>query len=292
MNIASFISLVITGNGIAQADIPKKFSQKKIRMIDESDISTFISSVMTEQKKGNILVITKLESIAELIRAINGNLNSNKISVICNGIADTSALEEEIKARSLHTADGRTFIPETIMNYPSLMHAGSQIIVKRKPYDNETVVFNTDGEVVGILLDESLRYENIAGTVADNMNLLDITEKASLMLGMLKNNSSDTACFSDILLIRADNKYQSVVLPSGKTQSICEAELQLFTGMTWENTFCEIIKRLAEISVPDVLAEDINRIVTNIYIYHNTPLPNYRLIKNTMERIILTEELI
>lgn len=291
MNISSFISLVLTGNGITHADIPKEFSQKTSRKIDETNISDFMLSLMNAQKTGNILVITKFEAIAELIRAINNNLKSNRISVICNGILDMSALEDEIEARSLHTEDGRTFIPEIITNYPCLMHAGSQIIIKRKPYDNETAVFNKAGEAVGILLDDSVRYENIAGTVIDNINLLGITEKAFLILEMMKDNAPDTVCFSDVLLVRNGNKYSFIVLPSESKQSICDAELQLFTDMTKKYTFCEIIKKLAELSFPDVLAEDINRIVTNFYISQNTQLPNHRLIKNTMERIILTEEL-
>lgn len=290
MNVASFISLVLTGNGITQEDIPKEYSRKTIRRTNETDISEFMSSVMSARKTGNILVITKLESIAELIKAINSNLSFNRISVICNGIPDTSALEAEIEERSLHTEDGRMFVPEISMNYQDLIHADGRIIIKRKPYKNEQAVFNKNGKVVGVLLDDSIRYEDIKGIVADNINLLSITEKASLILETMKGDTSNIACFQDILLVRTGNRHSFIVLPSEKTQNICNAELQLFTGMTEKNTFGEIIKRLAKLSLPGVLAEDIDKIVTNFFISQNAQLPKHRLIKNTMERIILMEE--
>lgn len=291
INISSFISLVIIGSGITHSNIPEEYSKKTIRKIDETNISEFMSSVMNAQKTGNILVITKIEAVAQLVRAINLNLKNNRISVMCNDQLDTSALEDEIKERSLHTADGRILVPEIIRNYPSLMHAGSQIIIKRKPVDNEEAVFNADNETAGVLLNNSFKYENIIGTVSENINLLTNAEKASLMLEMVKNKISDTVYFSDIILIRTENEYSFVILPSENTQSICEAELQLFTGLTRKNNFCEIIEKLAGFSLPDVLFEDISRIITNFYITHNTPLPTNGLIKNTMERILLTEEL-
>lgn len=203
-----------------------------------------------------------------------------------------SALEEEIRARSLYTADGKTLVPETVPDYPCLIHVGNQVIIKRKPYDNETAVFNSKGETVGVLLDDSIRYENIAGTVANNINLLSVSEKALLMLEMLKDNVSDTISFSDILLVRTADKYNFIILSSENRQSICDAELQLFTSMTKKNTFAEIIEQLSELSLPDFLADDIYRIVTYMHISLNTPLPNLRLIKNTMERIVIMEGLL
>lgn len=291
INISSFISLVMIGNSITHADIPEEYSKKTIRRIDETNISEFMSSVMSAQKTGNILIVTRLKTIAQLVEAINLNLKSNRISIMYNSRLDTSALEDEIRARSLHTTDGSTFIPEIITNYSGLMRTGNQIILKRKPVDNEKAVFNADNETVGVLLDDSFKYENIIGTVSENINLLTITEKASLMLEMMKNKIFDTVCFTDILLIKVENEYNFIILPSENVQNICDAELQMFTGLTRKNTFCEIIERLAKLSLPDVLVEDINRIVTDFYISHNTPLPGHRLINNTMERILLTEEL-
>lgn|GEM_PF-4307846 len=289
MDILSSISFVITGNGI---DIPKEFSGKPVKRIDETDISGFMSSVMNVQKTGNILVITNNEPVAELVRAINHNIKQNKISVMCKGKLDTSALEEEITAKSLHTADGKTFIPEPVEDYPCLMHTDSRLILKRQPRNDEEAVFNKDNEAVGVLLENSLKYENIAGTADKHSDILSIPEKAFLMLKMLKERCSDTVSLSDVLMVRIGKGYGFIVLPSENTKNICSTELELFTGLTAEkNTFCEVIQRLADISLPDVISEDIGRIVTNLFISAKTPVPDYRLIANTMQRILITEEL-
>ena len=292
-NILEFISCVLIGDGIQQADIPTECSQKSTRKVSETNISDFISLTMSLQKTGNILVITNSESISELVKALNKNLPNNMISVICNGVIDTSALEKEIESKSLHTKDGRMFIPEEITNYPDLMHSGSQIIIKKKPYENEEVVFNKNNEIIGVLLDNSYKYENIIGNVSENMELLTNVEKAKLMLEIInKNNISDTVSFSDIVIIKKENEQHCfIVLPSSENvQSVYNAELQLFIGLTTKNTFCEIVKRISELTLPDFVIEDIEKIVTNFYISQNNPLPNYKLIKNTMERIILMEE--
>lgn len=291
INIPSLITLVLMGKGISSSDIPEEFSGKVTQSADETDISEFMSAMMTAQKTGNILVMTNLESVAEMIRAINCNLRSNKISVLCNGELELSALEEEIALRTLHTADGRAFLPESVRNYSCLTHAGSRLILNRSPYDDEEALFNVNGEAVGVLLEDSLRYEDITGTADMYFHLLNVTEKASLLLKMLKGRTNDTACFSDILLMKGHKEYNFIILPSEHAQNICNAELELFTGLTRKNTFCEVIQRLAELSLPDVLSEDLNRIVTGFYISHQTALPHHRLIANTMERIIMMEEL-
>ena len=198
INPDKFISLVMTGNSVSPSDIPEGFSGKAVLKFNETDISEFMPEIMEAQKKGNILVITSRESVSELVKAINKNLKSNKISVLCNGRLDISALEEEINAKSLHTADGRMFIPEPAENYPCLMHAESRLIVARKPNDGEETLFTADNRVFGVLLDDSLRYENIEGTADISLKSLSIAEKAGLMLEMLNRNSS--ARFSYVLL--------------------------------------------------------------------------------------------
>ena len=289
MDILSSISFVIAGNGIT--DIPKEFSGKPVKRIDETDISEFMSVVMNMQKTGNILVITNNEAVAELVSAINHNIKQNKISVMCRTRLDISALEEEITAKSLHTADGKTFIPEPVEDYPCLMHTDSRLILKRQPRNDEEAVFNNNNEAVGVLLENSLKYENIAGTADKHSDILSIPEKAFLMLRMLKEKCSDTVSLSDVLMVRIGKGYGFIVLPSENTKNIINTELELFTGLTAKNTFCEIIRRLAEISLPDVISEDIGRIVTNLFISAKTPVPDYRLIANTMQRILITEEL-
>lgn len=272
INPDKFISLVMTGNSVSPSDIPEGFGGKAVMKFNETDISEFMPEIMEAQKKGNILVITSQESVAELVKAINKNLKSNKISVLCNGRLDISALEEEINAKSLHTADGRMFIPEPVENYPCLMHSESRLIVARKPNDGEETLFTADNRVFGVLLDDSLRYENIEGTADISLKSLSIAEKAGLMLEMLNRNSS--ARFSDVLLIRTAGRYRYIILPSEKIQNICEAELELFTGLTRENNFCEIIERLAVLSLPHFLFEDLERIVTNFCISAKTALPS------------------
>lgn len=292
INLASFISLIILGNSASHTDIPEEYSNKPVRITDDTDVSSFIANVISAQKNGHILVVTNLSPIAELIKAININLKTNKIAVLCNDLFETSAIEHELLSRSLHTADGKTFIPENDGKYPFIMHYDNQIIIKKRAILDEKTVFNAEEDAVGVLLDKTFRYDEISGTVEECIESLTVSEKARLMLEMLETDTNETAVFSDILVVKTEKGCKFIIMPTERIQNVAYAELQLFTGITKSYDFCNIIEKLAELSLPDIIFEDISRIVTSIYITHNTHSSLTKLIRNTMERILILEEII
>lgn len=292
INLASFISLVILGNSASHTDIPEEYSSKPVRRTDDADVSSFIADVISAQKTGHILVVTNLSPIAELIKAININLKTNKIAVLCNDLFETSAIEHELLSRSFHTADGKTFIPENDGKYPFIMHYDNQIILKKRAVLDEKTVFNAEEEAVGVLLDKIFRYDEILGTVDECIESLTVSEKARLMLEMLESDKGETAVFSDILAVKTVKGCKFIIMPADRIQNTAYAELQLFTGITKSYDFCDIIEKLAELSLPDIIFDDISRTVTNIYIKHNTHASLTKLIRNTMERILILEEIV
>lgn len=292
INLVSFISLVILGNSASHTDIPEEYSNKPVHRTDDTDVSSFIADVISAQKTGNILVVTNLSPIAELIKAININLETNKIAVLCNDLFETSAIEQEILSRSLHTADGKIFIPENDGKYPFIMHYDNQIILKKRAISDEKTIFNAEEDAVGVLLDKTFRYDEILGTVEECIESLTVSEKARLMLEMLKTDTNETAVFSDILVVKTEKGCKFIIMPTERIQNAAYAELQLFTGITKSYDFCDVIEKLTELSLPDIIFEDISRTVTSIYITHNTPTSLTKLIRNTMERILILEEIV
>lgn len=292
MNLSNYILFIILCNDVTQDDIPSEYIDKPTARIDENDVSTFLPDILKLQKKGHMLIATKNANTFSLINAVNQGLKNNKISIMFNGKIDTSALESEMRNKALHTKDGILFLPEPIEEHPCLLHCDNRLIMLKKPTQNEEVIFNASDEIIGVLLNDSLKYEDIIGTIDCNLDKLCVKEKALLFLKLLDNCEYNTiGCFKNILMLKNTENahtHRFIHLTSTDTQNVYEAELELFTGMTTKNSFSEIISVLTELSLPMAVREDIYQIVTNCYVSRKCSLPKIEQIINTMKRIIVT----
>lgn len=292
MKLSTYIRFVILCNNVAQEEIPSDYTHKHIAKIDENDVSTFLPGLLKLQPNGHILIITKNANTVSLITAVNNGLKNNKISIMYNGKLDTSALEAEIRNIALHTKDGTLFVPEVIEEYPCLLHCDNRLIVLKKPNQNEEALFNASDEIVGVLLNESLRFEDIIGLMDRNIDKICTKEKALIFQTLLKNCEYNTiGSFNNILMLRNienSHTHRFISLSSTDTQNVYEAELELFTGMTTKNSFTEIISVLTELSLPMAVREDLYQIVTNCYVSRKCSLPKLEQITNTMNRIVIS----
>lgn len=290
MNILKFIDTVLCPDTIDPSRLPEELGDKNMIRYNESNfnIVEFISVLNGAQKSGYVLVVTHKKAIANVVEGVNGTISSNKVSVLCNRELNAEGLEKELNSKAFHTDDGKVLFPEAVENFKSLLHSDNRIIIKKKPYGNEQVVRNVRNEVVGVLLDESYRYSDIIGTVKEHVTEISVREKALMMLEIMKNNSERVNSFSDIVIFKtAANKHKFLALPSSVSRSLYDAELELFTGYTTSNSITEIVTALAELSLPAVINEDLNAILTNHYVSNTMPLPKREIIENSMRRIVL-----
>lgn len=282
------VSKILIGTDVKIEEIPVELKNVKAEMVNDRNISSMMPKLLSEQENGYIVVITHQPKIAALISAVNANLDKHKISVVLNGTIDTTALEKEIKHSSLHTNDGKNYFPEPGL-YKGLYHSGNSIIIKRKPNDGEKPVYTSDNKVFGIILDQQYRYNDIKGTVDRNLHEINIQEKARLFMELTKYKENNLSSFSNILLIADGNKHYFVSLPdnSASEKNVYESYLELFTSITFNSEIGEAVIELSKSALPNVIKEDINRILTNRFINDDIKLPSVKLLKNSMERIII-----
>ena len=286
--IPEYVTKVLNGIGISKAELPDEFRSIPSEQIDDSDTNKLMSKIFMERDNGFIALVTKKESVAALINALNMNLTSNKIVVICNGKVDSSALETELKERSLTDKNGCCYYPEET-EYKGLYHDGSRIILKTNDVSSENVLYTYDSTVFGIILDKCFCYENIMGTTDHYLEELSIKEKAKLFMELVRNDKVNS--FSDVIMLKDVTEHLFIPLPAEgvHTSNIYYSYLELFTGIRIDSNFGDAIISLSGANLPAAVSEDINRIITNKYVSAKVKLPSEELVLNTMKRLLIAE---
>lgn len=290
-DILSYNIKVLKGCNTDMLELPEKIRNNISEQIDDNDINKLITKIMAERENGFVAVVTKNESVAAFIKALNLNLKSNRIIIIFNDEVDVSGVELEMKEKSLTDSRGECYFPEET-NYDNIYHDGDRIIVKtNNSISIENTVYTHESRVFGMILDDKYHYRNILGTVDNYLENLSISDKARLFKEIIRN---DISSLTDVLVLNERDEYIFISLPllnrEIRIKDIYSLYLELFLGVSSKYSIGEAVIAMANSNLSASVMEDASRIVANKFVSAKIKLPSERVLLNTIERLLIEEE--
>jgi len=289
---ASMIDKVVVAHNTAFVN--QQFKHLPVQTVNEDKPSEVLQSLTMMQTTNRPVYVTDNSSMAALIAAFNQMPSKNKISTLCRGVLDTSALEKEIEDKLLHTTNGDYFYPQA-SKFQSIYCCDDRILIQTQADTSASYepLYTKDNTIWGSLLPKTTRFSDIVGTADQFVENLTLPDKARLFLQLLmtsqKASNAAVQALSDVLVMQSETTGYEFVCLSEQSTSVINAYdlyLQIFAGITAPYTIYEVIQKLAKKKLPAYVQLNINAIISHTTISNTLALPEIKALCQSAESLM------